>query len=70
MNDPVLAGVGVVYNPGPEIRASLHPRQGPPRLVPKCAPGCEFDILDVPKKTTLAKFGFMSIRVQPHCDKK
>ena len=25
-----------------EISGSLHPPQGSPRLVPKCAPGCEF----------------------------
>ena len=29
-----------------------------------------FDILDVPKKITLAKFGFLSIFVQPRDEKK
>ena len=58
-----------------EFPGSLHnsPLPPPPRAfrdwyqnVPQ---DVNFDILDVPKKITLAKFGFLSIFVQP-CDEK
>ena len=52
-----------------EISGSLHPARAFLDWYQNVSQDVKFDILDVPNKITLVKFGFLNIFVQPHDEK-
>ena len=52
-----------------EFPGSLHPPRALRDLYQNVPQDVNFDILDVPKKITWAKFGFLSIFVKPRAEK-